>query len=83
MNYFKYKDPEQFIDIINAEQSELKCTRPKTTRITLDGLLRGKITRNFQNPKEAYKTYLSQKRPKICTCCRVSEAKIYLYHSQQ
>ena len=22
-----------------------------------------------------------QKRPKICTCCRVTEAKFYLYHS--
>ena len=26
-------------------------------------------------------TYHAQKRPKICTCCRVSEAKFYLYHS--
>ena len=24
-----------------------------------------------------------RKRPKICTCCRVSEAKIYLYHSSK
>ena len=30
-----------------------------------------------------YKTYHAQKRPKICTCCRVSEAKFYLYHSTQ
>ena len=28
-----------------------------------------------------YKKYHAQKRPKICTGCRVSEAKIYLYHS--
>ena len=27
------------------------------------------------------KTYHAQKRPKICTGCRVSAAKIYLYHS--
>ena len=26
------------------------------------------------------KTY-AQKRPKICTCCKVREAKFYLYHS--
>ena len=25
--------------------------------------------------------YHPQKRPKICTCCRVSEAKFYSYHS--
>ena len=24
---------------------------------------------------------MHKKRPKICTCCRVSEAKFYLYHS--
>ena len=24
---------------------------------------------------------MRKKRPKICTCCRVSEAKFYLYHS--
>ena len=35
--------------------------------------------RNVQNPFN--KTYHAQKRPKICTCCRVSEAKFYLYHS--
>ena len=27
-----------------------------------------------------YQKYHAQKRPKICTGCRVSEAKIYLYH---
>ena len=43
--------------------------------------------RNFQNPftKDNSvglpKTYHAQKRPKICTCCRVSKAKFYLYHS--
>ena len=26
-------------------------------------------------------TYPAQKRPKICTCCRVSEAKFYSHHS--
>ena len=24
---------------------------------------------------------LKLKRPRLCTCCRVSEAKFYLYHS--
>ena len=24
---------------------------------------------------------MHKKRPEICTCCRVSEAKCYLYHS--
>ena len=24
---------------------------------------------------------MHKKMPKICTCCRVSEAKFYLYHS--
>ena len=24
---------------------------------------------------------MHKKRPKICTCCRVIEAKFYLYHS--
>ena len=24
---------------------------------------------------------MHKKRPKICTCCRVSEAKFYLHHS--
>ena len=28
-----------------------------------------------------YKKYHAQKRPKICTGCKVSAAKIYLYHS--
>ena len=28
-----------------------------------------------------YKKYHAQKRPKICTGCRVSAAKIYIYHS--
>ena len=27
-----------------------------------------------------YKKYRAQKRPKICTGCRVSAGKIYLYH---
>ena len=26
---------------------------------------------------------MRKKKPKICTCCRVSEAKIYLYHSSK
>ena len=36
--------------------------------------------RNFQNPfnkdksVDLYKTYHAQKRPKICTCCRETEA---------
>ena len=28
-------------------------------------------------------TYHAQKRPKICTCSRVSETKFYLYHSNK
>ena len=26
---------------------------------------------------------MHKKRPKICTCCRVSKAKFYLYHSNK
>ena len=29
--------------------------------------------------QQVYKTYHAQKRPKICTCYRISEAKFYLY----
>ena len=41
--------------------------------------------RNFQNTfnkdKSVGLSYHAQKRPKIYNCCRVSEAKFYLYHS--
>jgi len=40
--------------------------------------------RNFQDPfnkDKPVKTYHAQKRPKICTCCRVSKGKFDLYHS--
>ena len=31
--------------------------------------------------QKVYKKYHAQKRRNICMCCRVSEAKVYLYHS--
>ena len=36
--------------------------------------------RNFETAFNKDKS-VDRKRPKICTCCRVSEAKVYLYHS--
>ena len=33
--------------------------------------------------QKVYKKYHAQKSPKICTECRVSAAKIYLYHSTE
>ena len=60
----------------------------------MDGLLKEEITiinqelRNSQNPFNKDKSVsrsirhtMHKKRPKICTCCRVSQAKFYLYHS--
>ena len=46
-----------------------------------------KLTK-FQNlfiriSQQVYQKYHAQKRPKICTCCRVSEAKMYLYYSSK
>ena len=37
--------------------------------LVVNSLLRRKIT-------------IMLKRPKICTCCKVSEARIYLYHEK-
>ena len=46
--------------------------------------------RDFQNPlnkdksvQEVYKNTMHKKRLKICTCCRVTEAKFYLCHSSK
>ena len=36
---------------------------------------------NSFNKDKLVKKYHAQKNPKICTGCRVSTAKIYLYHS--
>ena len=33
--------------------------------------------------QKVYKKYHVQKNPKICTGCRASAAKIYLYHSSK
>ena len=39
---------------------------------------------NFNKDKSVvYTKYQTQKSHKICTHCRVSEAKIYLYHSSK
>ena len=52
-----------------------------------EGKLQSYLERNFQNPfnnnKSVGMTYHAQKKLKICTFCRFSEAKFYLYHSNK
>ena len=52
--------------------------KEKSAKLLILLSLRTIYFRTFQSetPCTMYK-----KRPKICTCCRVSKAKFYLYHS--
>ena len=97
MRSFFFYTMDGFFRILKKTSFHLLCTRLYITVLKKPKLGLGlmKFLKNYENiqnwnflktlikriSQKVYKTYHAQKRPEICTCCRVSKAKFYLYHS--